>query len=300
MLERPASWLRDPEYARNRQRLLATRQTAPGAACVAVFGSSRVVVGVSTEPATNGEPIVANFGHIGGGPLHELLALRRLLADGPKPDAVIVEFWPPFVVDGPLGNEDTRVLPSRLRGSDLAVFHGRFDADWRAARLTPWYGHRYFLLSQLVPVWLLPAHRYDSSWAFVTKPSNVDPDSAVRQTTRSGHDFWPTTSVVTLTSRQAFQELFADCRAAGIRSALVWLPESSEFRAGYTLEIDAAMRAFANELACQQNVPFIDARAWQPDGDFVDGFHLSHIGAVGFTERLRREAARLVTRSEQP
>jgi hypothetical protein len=92
------SWqFRDPEYG---LRLMALRarlaEREPGRPLVLFLGSSRT--GVNVKPrlfATNDRagtrPVVYNFGLCNAGPVQELLGLRRLLAEGIRPDVPLID-----------------------------------------------------------------------------------------------------------------------------------------------------------------------------------------------------------------
>lgn len=307
VLELPAARLRDPEYAERRERFRTRRERFPGRTSVAVFGSSRVTMGVRpTEPNAD-EPLLVNFGQVGAGPLLQRLALRRLLVDGPIPDAVLIEFWPPYVLDTPLECEEPRVLPARLRHADLAAFAGHFDADWRAARLAPWYGQRFLLMSQWFPVWLYGGQRFEHTWALIdatgwTTGSTTVPAQRAERVLAARTYYQPRLAVAAIrpASVAAYDDLLTDCRVAGVRAALVWLPESSEFRAAYPPATEVAARAFAADLVRRHGVPFVEARAWSADDDLTDAYHLSGDGARRFTARLHRDALPLVGAAAPP
>ena len=64
------------------------------------------------------DPLLFNLSLVGSGPVMELMALRRLYADGVRPDAVVFEYWPPFLrEDGPYWEMD-RIDPRRLYPTD--------------------------------------------------------------------------------------------------------------------------------------------------------------------------------------
>src|SRR3954447_12704623 len=107
--------LHDPYYGykaallRNRTAAAVTRAEGGARPLSAVMlGSSRTVYGldaVSLEEQVGrdvGRPVVAfNFGMYGAGPATELLALRRLLAEGHRPDLVLAEVIPFFLAGQP-------------------------------------------------------------------------------------------------------------------------------------------------------------------------------------------------------
>jgi hypothetical protein len=87
----------------------------------------------------------------------------------------------------------------------------------------------------------------------------------------------------------AFEELLSLCRRERVPAVLTWLPESSEFRALYPPPTERWAAALFADLGARPGVRRIDARAWVPDEQLRDGFHLLPDGALVFTARLRRE-----------
>ena len=71
---------------------------------VVMLGSSRAMnawqAGSLEKPlgARTGRPVVAyNFGMRGGGHIYSSLSLRKLVAEGTRPDLVLIELFPPFL-----------------------------------------------------------------------------------------------------------------------------------------------------------------------------------------------------------
>jgi hypothetical protein len=86
------------------------------------------------------------------------------------------------------------------------------------------------------------------------------------------------------------QDLLATCRTAGIHTAIVLTPESSEFRSWYPDQGWSRFTTLLAELSRQFACPIFNGREWLPDEQFTDGHHLTGTGADAFTERLSREA----------
>src|SRR5438552_1333924 len=97
--------LRDPYAGHKMARLCRRARAAPaGTATVVVLGSSRADCGVRAHgleerlTRDRAAPVVAfNFGVPGGGPVAELLTLKRLLGKGVRPDLLLVEVLPPLL-----------------------------------------------------------------------------------------------------------------------------------------------------------------------------------------------------------
>jgi hypothetical protein len=195
-IERWLPELRDPEYG-YRLRRLAPR-TRPGAGrpfTVVMLGSSRTTWGFKagrlehTLAQSLGRPVVVfNFGVTGAGPLLHLLNLRRLLADGVRPDLVLVEILPPLLAGQYPDHELARLAVTRLWLRDLRLLE-RYGARgtglraaWWQAWPVPWYAHRFAILSRLAPA-CLPyqvrmdwAYRIDKSGWVESPVKRSDPD----------------------------------------------------------------------------------------------------------------------------
>src|SRR5437879_4963703 len=101
--------LRDPQYAykaaRLRQRMAADRDDRDDRPRnIVVLGSSRTMFGLQGERAERvmgsrlGRPVtVFNFGMVGAGPITQLVDLKRLLAQGIRPDLLVIEVLPPLL-----------------------------------------------------------------------------------------------------------------------------------------------------------------------------------------------------------
>src|SRR5262245_35057177 len=88
---------RDPEYGTKRRLLHALLAEQPDRPLLLVLGSSRTDAGLRPDRLPDvlpGSPVVFNFSLVGSGPFKELLCLHRLLAEGIRPQWLIVECWP--------------------------------------------------------------------------------------------------------------------------------------------------------------------------------------------------------------
>ncbi len=96
--------LADGEYGHKLSDLRAQLAAKPkDQPCVVMFGSSMTgwaldpAAMTNLKPGSPGGPVVFNFGVNGCGPIVHLLCLRRLLADGVRPDLVLLETEPRFM-----------------------------------------------------------------------------------------------------------------------------------------------------------------------------------------------------------
>ncbi|HEY2250099.1 MAG TPA: DUF1574 family protein, partial [Planctomycetaceae bacterium] len=123
--------LRDPYYGQRinllRRRIVAA---APRPLTVLMLGTSRTrngLLGKSLERQlgqVQGRPVVVfNFGQNSAGPMTELFNLKRLLADGVRPDLLLIEVLPPLLCQKEIFDEagEIRQPAHRLRSDDLPM-----------------------------------------------------------------------------------------------------------------------------------------------------------------------------------
>jgi hypothetical protein len=305
---------RDPEYGL-KLTALRERLAEKGSQPAALFlGSSRVAMGIRPDAlsplrlADGHQPVVFNFALVGSGPLMELFCLKRLLANGVRPGWVIVECWPPFLWQEREHAEEARIDISRLGWSDLALLErywrdpGRLWEDYTEARLVPWFSHRICLLSRFAPAWLPVGARQDGNWGTLDGwgwlPSKEMPDldgSARRRGRELNRQFFSPILEhweASVLSDRALRELVQLCRQQDIGVALLFMPETREFRSWYPPRVAAALDDYVARLGDRYGVAVIDARTWAREEEFNDTHHLNPRGAATFTARLGRQALR--------
>lgn len=303
---------RDPLYLDKFADLRARPAFASDDATLAVLfvGSSRTLVGVdagAVGPALSARlnrPVAAfNFGTAGAGPVTCAVYLRRLLADGAKPDAVVIEVLPALLAaQGP--PPESKWLPAiRLRPDELPrVREYGFSVDAPAA-----HGPR---------GWLLPLHEYRMPLVdrYAT-PLSLLPFPSGKRQKHDAHGFerWrdavsaeDKAKMLVRTKRQyaewlddyapggcgavAVRDALAVCRAAGVKVALMLAPESSEFRGWYAEPGRSRLLPLLTELAREGDAAVFDGRAWLSDEHIGDGHHVTAAGADAFTAKLTRDA----------
>lgn len=303
--------VRDPEYARRAMRWHARSAEQPNRPVVLVLGSSRVAMGVRSaaweevRPAGDAAPMILNMSAAGHGPVGQLMFFKRILAEGPPPDAILLEFWPPFLRSDGEFTDEARTDWLRLGPGDHAIVSEYFENSQgvlkasRNARLNPFYEYRYKILNQINARWIQWKHRQEALWqnidAWGWLPGIPDDPSAYNRGLRmtkcyetyyqklfNGFTFGPT-------SDRAFREIIALARERGIRVGLVYLPESEDFRAWYPPEVKRGADEYLARLTSEMHVPVIDARAWLPNDATCDGFHLFKPYAAEFSRRLGPE-----------
>lgn len=297
--------LRDPEYGFRAEQLRKRVAEHPQRPLVLVLGSSRVSMGVrpavweQSRPGTPADPLVFNMSVYGGGPVTQLLMLRRVYADGFRPTVVLLEYWPPVLRQDDRGDL-ARFDRHRLGRDDRAVIRA-YHPDpasverWmRTARLNVLAENRTGLMVQADPRWLPVRAQTSGAWAELDPwgwVPGMDPRDAATRAKLTEHmrvNYAPqlTGCAIHADSDRAFREAVALARANGAQVGFVYLPESSEFRGRYPAGLDRTARAHLAALSRELAVPVIDARDWMSDDDLADGFHLSRDGAAAFTAKL--------------
>ena len=302
--------IRDPEYGRRLKCVKARAAEFPDRPLVVCVGSSRCSMGVrpdvweATRPnAGPADQLLVNVSLAGSGPLMELFCLRRLYADGVRPDAVVLEYWPAFLrEDGPYWEVD-RIDHHRCYLSDRAFVRefakdpAAFEREMWRCRANPFSEHRHHLLGQVFPSWLPWHRRLDPTWAgmdgwgWLPGLDETNPPEPRMRKLRLDHcegiyrKQFEGYAIDPLADR-GLREAVALARANGARVAFAYLPESSEFRGWVPAAVEAEWRRHLGGLSRDLDVPVIDARLWLDDGFLVDGFHLSRVGAAAFSRRF--------------
>lgn len=304
-----AAWpaLRDPEYGRRVTRLKARTAEHPGRPVVLAVGSSRISMGVrpaaweDVRPDQPGrpDPLLFNMALVGSGPIMELMCLRRVYADGFRPAAVVLEYWPPFYREDNQFFEPKRIDPTRLYPGDRPLVRDYFaepdktEHEMRADRLNPLYRMRHRLLGQLAPKWQPWGRRMDAIWDHIdpwgwlpgleqdleARPFRLKHCEPIYRDQFNGYTVHPVAD-------RAVREAVALARGHGSRVVFAYLPESSEFRGWMPPEVERMAREHLAGLCRELDVPLVDARLWLPDDRLADGFHLTRGGATEFTRRF--------------
>jgi hypothetical protein len=303
--------LRDPCYGYKAPRLeRRAREAVRTHAKVVVFlGSSRTVFGVKSNDLEQqlsqalGQPVVVfNFGIPGSGPLIDLVNLRRLFRAGVRPDLLVMEVLPPFLAGQPAvaGAELQWITPSQFTRAELDVLaeYGspveEFQEKWWQALPVPCFSRRFAIVSWLAPAWLPMASRLDwfrdcDDCGWVDSKIHVTNPEQVRNGVRRARDQY-TQSLNGFrlggASCRALRELLEECRAQHVPTALLLMPEGSEFRSWYAAATWTEIEDFLQGLSREYHAPLINGRAWMPDDAFCDSHHMLDEGAAAFTRRL--------------
>lgn len=304
---------RDPAYGRKIVRL-KERLSASGdrPLSVVVLGSSRTAWGLRGKIIEDdlsrslGRPVVVfNFGLLGAGPVTTLISLKRLLADGVRPDWLLVEVLPACLLGRQLMEVEAGwLLTAHLRRSELRLVQrssggtrNHLRRDWWLTWAPPCYGHRVAILNDVLPSLLDVRdrcaefeHLDDSGWEAIPA-TRVSPEAlnALLIKTRKGCAVGLSGPCLNAAAVAGLSETLEVCRAERLPVALVLMPEGPALRACYPPGAWDRAKAFLTDLSGRSGVPVIDVREWMAEEDFVDSHHLLPRAAAVFSERLGRE-----------
>ncbi|MGH7169001.1 MAG: hypothetical protein ACRELG_01820 [Gemmataceae bacterium] len=286
----------DPKYGCRMIALRALREEHKDHPLLLALGSSRAEQGFRPSLLAN-DPLFYNLARGGSSPLLYLLTLRRMLADGIRPNTLLVEIFPPALVED---EESAVIYKPTLRDLPLLrryPISGRTWAFWLQDRLLLWYKYRSGFLAWAAPTWLPPQARWGEhlwdyrggEWRAIGEYVSYQErrrltDDAHRRYAHSLNHFR-----IVADADRALRELLDICRSQRIGVVLFLMPEAREFRGWYPSEARRQLSDYLTALRQEHGVPLIDARSWIEDYEFSDGHHLLSRGAAAFTRRFAGE-----------
>lgn len=308
----------DPTWEYRLARLRARMAEAPGRPLALMIGSSRPANGFS--PSALGEwappgqpaPVVFNMATLGGGPVRELLTLRRLLARGIRPEWLVIDVWPAFWANTGRYAEEEPIMTSGMCLSDVRVLSRTYKRGWESlgrvvgGALTPVVHYRRELLYKYMPFLTSARAEFDiraaqfhwatlDDWGWLPVAwGRVGPEEFARQMKAAYEDTRPVLEKLTLTPHVdwAMRQMLETCRRENIKTVLLLMPESTALRSWYPPAAKDLFEGYLDELHQNYGVPVIDARTWISDEEFVDFCHLLPVGARAFSARFAREVLR--------
>lgn len=307
--------LRDPIYGDKLLQLKRQIAAAPTEApLVVMLGSSRTVHGLDAEKLERelahrrrGPVIAYNFGLPGAGPFTELVCLRRLLAEGIRPDLALVEVLPPMLAGQtpcydlgqyPADRIWRREIPLVERYTAEIFPERRLELEWWQSCLAPFHSHRFALMRVVCPTFVPPEGRGHLFAQFDARGWNAMPEQirtaerleSALKTAHREYAYLLAEFKLGGAACQALREILEVCRAERIPAALVLMPEGHEFRSWYPPDALEEIDSFLAELSRQFSAPIVDGRQWIADGGFLDSHHLLAPGAERFSELLAAQA----------
>jgi hypothetical protein len=304
------SWLatcRDPDYGFRRWLVRGHTSREPERPLLLALGTSRTLFGLRPDliegarPGAPDDPLVFNFGRSGYGVMHQYLELKRLLRDGVRPDALLLEFAPFVLGSEPGGGIDA--IPVRINTWDDLADQARLRGDprrvyeeWLISRSLPFFSYRFQILARFLPSWVPAAHHHEMTmwrgidrlgWLRTTRYRPID--AGLAATKQVAYASLQELRICAAHAR-AMDELLNTCAAEKIPVVVVLMPESPVFRSWYGPETEGRIQEFLAGVRERHAVRIVDARAWLEDETlFHDGHHLDADGATAYTHRLAKE-----------
>jgi hypothetical protein len=318
VMERWRPWLSNAVWRDKWPQLQQLVAATPDRPLIVMLGSSRTDDGFQAgrlcgRPGPDGRPLQAyNFGVPLTGPAHHGLFLDRLLAAGIRPRLLLVELIPPLLNEPHRQgvSEENWTFAPTLHLDELAALWPYFDhpgrkaRDWLEGRVAPASAYRRELTTRLLQV-LVPRQapppmvRQGDLWGCRLQ-GPLTPEQRAYRLADSRATFPAALRSFRIGTRpcQALRDLLERCRRDNIPVALVFMPESSEFRSWYTAEGRQAIRVLLDDLRQEYGIDVIDANEWIADEHFADTQHLLPTGSELFTTRLIPEVERLLGKTD--
>lgn len=292
----------DPEFEIRAALLERAHQAEPDRPLLLTIGSSRFVTNFRPErmpelTTVSGEkPLAFNFAHYGAGPFVNLVQVNRLLSSGVRPRWIVLEILPSF-----LSYEGTSLVTTIAATRDLRhlhpyLDHGKLYGRWLRARVLPCCKYRAELcdlvLPELTPA-VPPSMRFNALGGLLEDDpdAETDPALAALRTAQSRLQYFQPLQQFHISREgdEAVRKTVEGAQRAGVQLLLMINPESREFRSWYATNADTLLSAYCRDLSATYGVPVVDARAWLPDREFMDGHHLFGAAANRFTEHFACE-----------
>jgi hypothetical protein len=304
--------LRDPLWGRKIALLRTRLAEEPDRPLVVILGSSRAALGVrlgdSPVQDDGDAPIVFNLGIMGAGPVHELVFLHRLLAEGIHPQRLLLEIHPLLMHEDPGFGEVAVLNVNRLDWRDLSVLRryvyepAKMYASWVRSRVLPCLSHRVLLQMHWAPSWLEPAYRNDhlvmtrldrSGWTphFCDAVNPLQYRLFLEASVRAYEPAFNHYRITDMPDR-AVREILDICRHERIPAGLFLMPEASGFRAAYAADTRGKLDDYLAHLSKDYETPVFDATFACRDEDFADGHHLLPPGAKAFAASFHQDVLR--------
>ena len=275
-----------------------------------MFGSSLTGWGFNPSamtglnPGCPRGPVIHNFGINSAGTIAHLMMLRRVLADGVRPDLVLLETEPQFMLRGKNTVASEHYLQTqRLQFHDLAVIK-RYDpkarrlwAEWFGQAWLPWYYHRLDVQLSYLLDWVPPSQHTDvwdvsdrHGWEGTLADYSPHRPPTHEELVGGARNFFAglETTPDYAPAVRALREMVETCRRSRVPVLFIRMPDNRALRQPPPA-VDRRIEGFYEELRRDTGVSLVDARAWVDDADFMDGFHLLPEGSVVFSARLARE-----------
>jgi hypothetical protein len=238
------------------------------------------------------------------------MRLDHLIREGPRPDGIVIELVPTMLPREQFGPKT--MVPSNAHSwkdlptvAALSSSGKEIMAEWREARLMPWFGYRDNIMDSCLPRWR-PKGQSNTwwkaldRWGWMPLGAAKKSDKALEVAMTSHKPFLDNPQIAPCQDR-ALRHIMATCKRENIPAVLLLMPEGPVFRSWYPEGTRKSWDGFLKALCREFEVPLVDAREWIESEDyFHDSHHLLPEGARVFTERFAREVVPMVMRENNP
>ncbi|HEV3383217.1 MAG TPA: hypothetical protein VG097_00300 [Gemmata sp.] len=296
---------RDPEFGHRIDRLNEIKKEHPSITFVLALGTSRTQNAIHPSSMgfldEAGSMQMFNFGQSGSSPLKVLLTFRRILDEGIRPSAIIVEVLPVWLTLGGAAEVQFREMIPQLSHADLRYLAPYCDCPeelyerWLSARAAPWHAQRISLVSHWLPKWMPWQSRINFQWQSMDRDGFVpflysDPPPEFRsqaiartheQYEGSFRGFWPSAM-----SLRALKDLVDLCRSQDIPIAFIVPPVAPTFRNWFAPVAWSAGETHLLALSQELGVGLFSSPQEFTDNDFADGHHMLRKSAQSYSRWL--------------
>ncbi len=274
-----------------------------------LFGTSRTYEGVDAPALLRslsdglGQRVIAvNWGIPGCTFGYNLLTWQRMRRDGVRPDMLVIEVMPSLFHADEQAQVNEELAPaSRLGHSDLPLVNPSqgnrpgLQREVALAEACTLYSRRYALAWALSP--RLVPDLDDECHPFVwplnlsstLEPRHLSSEQRSQALALAYKQYRHPLTHFQTPRAQTLRKLLACCRASGIATALLVMPEGPMYRSWYGPETWPKIQAWLDETSREFASPVINAREWMAEEDFSDSHHLLPQAAAPFSQRLGRE-----------
>jgi hypothetical protein len=313
--------MQDPEYGSKITHLAQHVRERPNAhPLIVILGSSHTAMGIRPGDLFHSwsgpeePPLVHNLSLNGGGPVKNILCLKRLGVWGIRPDYVLIEAYPLMLqTEGNDAKRKDRLIDVRfIQLTDMPILVRYYYQpralcrEWGMMQVFPWTSYRGYMLRDLAPSWIPREKRIEGQnldewgWEWVDGHINVDAKTYARRVSEAQAAYnisfkaWEIGSV----ADRAWRELLENCRRKNIIPILLRMPEAGQLRAAYPPPVSAQVKAYYQSLCEEFGATLVDANDWVGDRGFSDGHHLTPTGAQAFTALLEQRVLEPLIRGQ--
>ncbi len=300
------------DYALRLQRLHKLISENPEKPIGIALGSSRTSMGLDTTTLSRlSNTNLFTLAFPGSGPVQELMYLQRLIADGVRPNYVIIEILPGMLFNPisdlqPIIENENRANLSwdGIGMRDLSLLERYHDPDVNV--LFHFFLTRPEIIRGHGNDWLM---LFESKWSFVETgskhnrfgfddhgwlpytTSTFSEERKMRGVQQAKENYYGTLQKGEMGTRSplAYEELLSWLQDHHLPYYLYLMPEGNTFRSWYNPSCEAQLQNWLKRIHDKYSAVIIDTRTWMPDEAFFDSHHLLPNFGTVFAQRFGQE-----------